>query len=347
MQRIMIDLRSDTVTRPSQAMRNFIAAADVGDDVYGEDPTVNLLEERVAELLGKESALYVPSGTMSNQIAVKTHTQPGQEVICEENCHIFNYEAGAPAFLSGVQLRPLSGEYGVLKLEDVEKAIRADNLHLPPTGLICIENTHNRAGGTIYPLNDMANLSQLAAQKGIPLHLDGARLLNAVMATGIPAKEWAMFADSISLCFSKGLGAPVGSVLVGNQDFIRKARKYRKILGGGMRQAGILAAACLFALDHNVDRLREDHENARLLADQLKSVPGIFIDLKQVQTNMVMIHVRHPRFNAVTLSQALLKEGLAANAVDSERIRAVTHLDFHREQVQQVADIFIKLMKAP
>lgn len=345
MRKNAIDLRSDTVTRPSQAMRNFIAAAAVGDDVYGEDPTVNLLEERVAELLGKEAALYVPSGTMSNQIAVKVHTQPGQEVICEENCHIFNYEAGAPAFLSGVQLRPLPGEYGVLNIQEVERAIRADNLHLPPTGLVCTENTHNRAGGTIYPLNDIAELSQLTAQKGIPLHLDGARLLNAVIATGIPAKEWAMFADSVSLCFSKGLGAPVGSVLVGTEEFIRKARKYRKIFGGGMRQAGILAAACLFALDHNVERLREDHENARLLANQLKSVPGIFIDMKQVQTNMIMIHVRHPRFDALTLSQALLREGLAANAVDSERIRAVTHLDFKREQIQQVVDIFIKLMK--
>lgn len=345
MRKYAIDLRSDTVTRPSQAMRNFIAAAAVGDDVYGEDPTVNLLEERVAELLGKEAALYVPSGTMSNQIAVKVHTQPGQEVICEENCHIFNYEAGAPAFLSGVQLRPLPGEYGVLNIREVERAIRADNLHLPPTGLVCTENTHNRAGGTIYPLNDIAELSQLTAQKGIPLHLDGARLLNAVIATGIPAKEWAMFADSVSLCFSKGLGAPVGSVLVGTEEFIRKARKYRKIFGGGMRQAGILAAACLFALDHNVERLREDHENARLLANQLKSVPGIFIDMKQVQTNMIMIHVRHPRFDALTLSQALLREGLAANAVDSERIRAVTHLDFKREQIQQVVDIFIKLMK--
>ncbi|MDO9547413.1 MAG: low-specificity L-threonine aldolase [Candidatus Marinimicrobia bacterium] len=345
MPRISIDLRSDTLTKPSQAMRNFIAQADVGDDVYGEDPTVNLLEERVADLLGKEAALYVPSGTMSNQIAIKTHTQPGQELICEENCHIFNCEAGAPAFLSQVQMRPLHGEYGVLNVKDVENAIRADNLHLPPTGLICVENTHNRAGGTVYPLDDISELANLTAQKGIPLHLDGARLMNAVVATGIPAKDWASYVDSVSLCFSKGLGAPVGSVLSGTQDFIQRARKYRKIFGGGMRQAGILAAACLFALDNNVNRLKEDHENARLLAGNLKNLPGIFIEMKQVQTNMVMIHIRHPKYNSVTLSQALLKEGLAANAVDSERIRVVTHLNISKDQILQAVEIFTKLMK--
>ncbi|MBU0713228.1 low-specificity L-threonine aldolase [bacterium] len=345
MPRITIDLRSDTVTKPSQAMRNFIAHADVGDDVYGEDPTVNLLEERVADLLGKEAALYVPSGTMSNQIAIKTHTQPGQEVICEENCHIFNYEAGAPAFLSHVQMRPLHGEYGVLNIKDVENAIRADNLHLPPTGLICVENTHNRAGGTVYPLDNISELANLTAQKGIPLHLDGARLMNAVVATGIPAKDWASYADSVSLCFSKGLGAPVGSVLSGPRDFIQRARKYRKIFGGGMRQAGILAAACIFALDNNVNRLKEDHENARLLASELKNLAGIFIDMKQVQTNMVMIYIRHPKYNSETLSRALLSKGLAANAVDSERIRAVTHLNISKDQILQAVEIFTKLMK--
>jgi len=345
MPKILIDLRSDTVTKPSQAMRNFIAQAEVGDDVYGEDPTVNILEERVADLMGKEAALYVPSGTMSNQIAIKTHTQPGQEVICEENCHIFNYEAGAPAFLSQVQMKPIRGEYGVMPIIEIEKAIRADNLHLPPTGLICIENTHNRAGGTIYPLEEIAKLADLAARRGIPVHLDGARLLNAVVASGIEAKEWAGFADSVSLCFSKGLGAPVGSVLAGNRDFINRARKYRKIFGGGMRQAGLLAAACLYALDHNVNRLKEDHENARLLADGLKMVPGIYIDMKQVQTNMVMIHVRHSRYNSETLSKALLREGVAANAVDAERIRAVTHLDVSREMIEQAVEIFLKIMK--
>jgi threonine aldolase len=340
MRKIIIDLRSDTVTKPGRAMRDFMARAAVGDDVYGEDPTVNLLEKRVAELLGKEAALYVPSGTMSNQIAIKAHTHPGQEVICEENCHIFNYEAAAPALLSGVQMHPLRGQYGVLDTSELEAAIREANLHLPPTGLICVENTHNRAGGTVYPLNDLADVARLAAQKGIPLHLDGARLMNAVVATHIPAKDWANYADSITLCFSKGLGAPVGSVLIGTQKFIDRARKYRKIFGGGMRQAGILAAACLYALDHHVNRLAEDHENARLLANSLKKLPGIFIDMKQVQTNMVMVHVKHSKYNSVMLARALAKRGVLANAIDAGRIRAVTHLDINREQVLQAVEIF-------
>ncbi len=345
MQRILVDLRSDTVTKPSRSMREFMARAEVGDDVYGEDPTINMLEERVADLLGKEAALYVPSGTMSNQIALKTHTRPGQEVICEENCHIFNYEAGAPALLSQVQMRPLSGRFGVLDVSEVEKAIREDNLHTPPTGLICLENTHNRAGGTIYPLNDISEIANLAAQKGIPLHLDGARLMNAVVATGIPAKDWAKYVDSVSLCFSKGLGAPVGSVLSASKDFIKRARKFRKILGGGMRQAGILAAACLFALDNNIARLSDDHANAYLLADKLKNLPGIFIDMKQVQTNMVMVYVKHSKLNSLSLSQALAKKGVLANAVDAERIRAVTHLDIDRDQILQAADIFKDILQ--
>lgn len=345
MKPIRIDLRSDTVTRPSPEMRAAIARAAVGDDIYGEDPTVNLLQKRVAELLGKETALFVPSGTMSNQLAVKVHTQPGQEVICEENCHIYNYEAGAPAFLSGVQMHPLTGEYGVLAPEAVAAAIRPANLHSPPTALICLENTHNRAGGTIYPLENIAGISRLTGQQGIRLHLDGARLLNAVVETGIPAKDYASYFDSVSLCFSKGLGAPVGSALAGKAEFIEKARKYRKIFGGGMRQAGILAAACLYALDHNVNRLKEDHANARLLAEGLKKVPGIFIDRKQVQTNMVMIYVRHSRYDSVSLSEEIRKRGLAANAVDRERIRAVTHLDITRDQILEAVDIFTEILK--
>ncbi|MBL7067472.1 MAG: low-specificity L-threonine aldolase [Candidatus Marinimicrobia bacterium] len=345
MNHIRIDLRSDTVTRPSRGMRDAMMRADVGDDVYGEDPTVNFLQERVSELLGKDDALYVPSGTMSNQIAIKIHTQPGQEVICEENCHIFNYEAGASAFLSRVQMHTLRGNYGVLNIDDVKNAIRAENVHLPPTGLICIENTHNRAGGTIYPLENIAEIAKLAAQKGIPLHLDGARLMNAVVATGIPAREWTGYFDSVSLCFSKGLGAPIGSVLSGTKEFIHKARKYRKIFGGGMRQVGILAAACLYALDNNIKRLADDHENACLLAENLKNLPGLFIDMKQVQTNMVMIHVRHSKFNSVTLSQALLQQGVAANAVDAERIRAVTHLDITKDQILSAVEIFRDLIK--
>jgi len=340
MKNIRIDLRSDTVTKPSPKMRKAMFYAEVGDDVYSEDPTVNKLQERVAELLGKEDALFVPSGTMSNEVAIKTHTSPGQEVICEENCHIFNYEAGGPAFNSLVQLRTLKGKYGVLNIDDVRRAIRPDNIHLPQTALITLENTHNRAGGTIYPIENIKEIYSLVFPKGIPMHLDGARLLNAVVATGISAKEYSKYFDSVSLCFSKGLGAPVGSVLAGSKEFISKARKYRKVFGGGMRQVGVLAAACIYALDNNVERLTEDHKNARRLAEGLRGLPGIFIDMAQVQTNMVMIHVRHPKFTPESLSKAILEQGLAALAIDSERIRAVTHLDVSSEQIEEAISIF-------
>ncbi|MCK4296412.1 MAG: low-specificity L-threonine aldolase [Candidatus Marinimicrobia bacterium] len=345
MKNIHIDLRSDTVTKPSPKMREAMFHAEVGDDVYSEDPTVNRLQERVAELLGKEESLFVPSGTMSNQVAIKTHTIPGQEVICEENCHIFNYEAGGPAFNSLVQLRTLRGKYGVLDVSEVEAAIRPDNVHVTPTALITLENTHNRAGGTIYPVEKMREIYALAYPKGIPMHLDGARLLNAVVATGIFAKEYSKYFDSVSICFSKGLGAPVGSVLAGSKEFINKARRYRKIFGGGMRQIGILAAACIYALDNNVERLAEDHKNASRLADGLRKLPGIYIDMAQVQTNMVMIHVRHLKFTPESLSRAILEKGLAALAIDSERIRAVTHLDISDEQIEEAIFIFQQVLK--
>ncbi len=345
MKKIHIDLRSDTVTKPSLEMREAMFHAEVGDDVYSEDPTVNRLQKRVAELLGKEDALFVPSGTMSNQIAIKSHTFPGQEVICEENCHIFNYEAGGPAFNSLVQLRTLRGKYGILNIDDVRRAIRPDNIHAPKTALITLENTHNRAGGTIYPIENIKEIYSLAFPKGIPMHLDGARLLNAVVVTRISAKEYSKYFDSVSLCFSKGLGAPIGSVLAGSKEFISKARKYRKIFGGGMRQVGILAAACIYALDNNVERLAEDHKSARRLAEGLRELPGIYIDMAQVQTNMVMIHVRHPKFTPESLSKAILERGLAALAIDSERIRAVTHLDISTEQIEEAIFIFQQILR--
>jgi threonine aldolase len=344
MKETYIDLRSDTVTKPSAGMREAIYNAEVGDDVYGEDPTVNKLQERVAELLGKEDALFVPSGTMSNQIAIKVSTVPGQEVICEESCHIYNYEAGAPAFLSSVQMQSIKGNYGVIDVEDIEEAIRPDNIHTPQTGLIVIENTHNRAGGTVYPIDVIKETYNLAASRGIPMHLDGARLWNASIATEIPLKEYSKYFNSVSVCFSKGLGAPIGSVLAGSEDFIKKARKYRKIFGGGMRQVGILAAPCLYALDNNIERLSEDHKNARILADGLKNIPGIYIDMNQVQTNMVMIYVKHPKFTPASLSNAALEKGLAASPIDSERIRAVTHLDISEDQIMKAIDIYKEIL---
>ena len=259
----LIDLRSDTVTKPSKEMRQAMLDAPVGDDVYGEDPTVNLLQQKVAELLGKPAALYVPSGVMANQLAVKLHTQPGDEVIVEKDSHIFNYETVAPSILSGVQLHTIEGQRGVLRAEQLAPAVRPPAYYMPRTTLICLENTHNRAGGTVYPIEEIKRIRDFARALGIKLHLDGARLWNASVATGITPREYAQYFDTISVCFSKGLGAPVGSALVGSEDAIQRARRFRKIFGGGMRQAGIIAAGALYALEHNVNRLKEDHDKAR------------------------------------------------------------------------------------
>ena len=335
----MIDLRSDTVTQPSAEMRKVMAAAEVGDDVYGEDPSINRLEERIAGMLGKEAAMYVPSGTMSNQIAVKLHTQPGDELICEENCHVYNLESGGIAFHSQVQVKAIRGSYGVMPKEEVLNAIRMENIHYPRTALLSVENTHNRAGGTIYPLEAITELATIARDHKITMHLDGARLFNASIATGIPAADYAAPFDTISICFSKGLGAPVGSALVGSEALIRRARKYRKIFGGAMRQAGILAAACLYALEHNIERLREDHEKARRLAKGLRTLPGIDVNARQLQTNIIMILVDRPDMTAFDLAEKLYESGLATLAVDQQRIRAVTHLDVDMEDILRAIDI--------
>jgi len=346
MSKIRIDLRSDTVTKPSPAMRAAMLNAEVGDDVYGEDPTVNLLQERVAALLGKEAALFVPSGTMSNQIAIKCHTQPGDEIICEYESHIYTYEASGAAFNSLVMPRPVKGRYGVMPLDEVIKAIRPDNIHAGQTRLIEVENTHNRAGGTVYPLDEIQKLAEVAHERKIPLHLDGARLLNAVVYADIAPQEYAKYFNSVSLCLSKGLGAPVGSVLSGSREFIAKALRIRKIFGGAMRQVGILAAAGLYALEHNVGRLKIDHENARILAEGLRNIEGLYIDPQQVQTNMVMIYLRDPRRTTSELVQKLSGQGVALNAVDHERLRAVTHLDVNRAEIEETVTIFKTVLEA-
>src|SRR5262245_23983645 len=257
----MIDLRSDTVTRPTPGMRAAMNAAEVGDDVFSEDPTVNRLEERVAATLGKEAALFVPSGTMSNQICVKAHTQPGDELICEATCHIYQFEVGGPAVLSGVTCRTLEGDYGILDVSQLEGKVRPVNDHLVRTRLVCLENTHNRGGGRIYPLEKIAAISTWARSNALIMHLDGARLWNAIVATGVKAAEWAKHFETVSVCFSKGLGAPVGSALAGPREFVTRARKIRKLFGGGMRQAGVIAAAALYAVESHVERLAEDHRN--------------------------------------------------------------------------------------
>jgi threonine aldolase len=334
----IIDLRSDTVTRPTPAMRAAIAAAEVGDDVFNEDPTVRRLEERVAAVLGKEAALFVPSGTMSNQIGIKAHTQPGDEMVCEASCHVYNYEAGGPAVLSGVTCRTVEGDYGVLDVSQLEDKVRPVNDHLVRTRLVCLENTHNRGGGRIYPIEKVQAISQWARQNGLIMHLDGARLWNAVVATGIPAKEWARHFDSVSVCFSKGLGAPIGSALCGPREFITRARRVRKLFGGGMRQAGVAAAGALFALENHVERLADDHRNARVIAQAVADTLGLRLDPPEVETNLIFFQVDPELGTAQSVAAALKARGVLVGATAPQRIRACTHLDVSAAQAERAAD---------
>lgn len=340
-----IDLRSDTVTKPSLAMRETMMQAEVGDDVFAEDPTVNRLQNKIADLLGKEAALFVPSGTQANQISVNAHTQPGQEVIVDYNAHIFNYESGAGGMLAGIQLHPVSGKNGHPTAEQIKDVIRPFDDHYPQTSLICLENTHNRAGGTIFPLQEIIKISELAKEKNLKLHLDGARLWNASVATGIKLSEYAQYLDSVSLCFSKGLGAPVGSIVVGSKDFIKKAHFYRKAYGGGMRQSGILAAACEFALENNLDKLAIDHHNAQKLAETLNRLPGIDIDLNSVQTNLVIFDVSKSGQSASDVCLTLEENGILALPFSPTKIRFVTHLNVCTEDTEEACRIIENILK--
>jgi threonine aldolase len=337
--RLPIDLRSDTVTRPTPEMRAAMAEAAVGDDVFGEDPTVRQLEERIAGMLGKEAALYVPSGTMSNQIGVRLHCQPGDEFLCEANCHILCYEQGAYAQLFGIAAQPVEGEHGVLQVEQLMGRIRPANDHCARTRLVCLENTHNRGAGRIQPYDTIVEICGWAADNGLARHLDGARLFNAVVATGISASDWAGHFDTVSVCFSKGLGAPVGSAICGPTDLIRQARRLRKALGGGMRQAGIIAAGALYALEHHIERLVEDHRSARLLADAIRETPGLKLNPDLVETNIVIFDVAPELGTAAAFTARLRDRGVLMNATAPQRIRAVTHLDVSREQVQRAAEV--------
>lgn len=333
-----IDLRSDTVTRPTAAMKAAMAAAEVGDDVFSEDPTVNRLQERLAGLLGKEAALFVPTGTMSNQIAVKASTQPGDELLCETTCHIYNYEAGGPAVLSGVTCRTIDGAYGILELRQLEDKVRPDNEHLVRTRLVCLENTHNRGGGRIFPLPKIQAISTWAREHGLLMHLDGARLWNAIVATGISAADWAQPFDSVSVCFSKGLGTPLGSALIGSREFIARARRIRKLFGGGMRQAGVVAAAALHALDHHIERLAEDHANAQLIAGAIAETPGLELFPPEVQTNLIWFEVHPEVATARQIEAALRAKGVIVYAAGPRVLRACTHLDVSRAQAQRAAE---------
>jgi len=337
-------LRSDTVTMPTAAMRQAMFQAEVGDDVYREDPTVTALEILGAQMMGKEAGLFVTSGTMGNQVAAMVHTKRGDEIICEAEAHIYFFEVAGLACLSGAQVRPVAGDRGILTADMIRGSIRAVDVHAPDTGLICVENTHNRAGGTCYSLAGLAAIKQLAGQHNIPVHMDGARIFNAAVAQGVAVKEIAQHADSVQFCLSKGLAAPVGSLLVGTQRFIGQARRIRKMVGGGMRQAGIIAAAGIVALQSMVERLTEDHENAKRLADGIASI-GYEIDLSTVQTNIVIFSVAGLKVYAPKLVAALGENGVKASAFGEQRVRLVTHFGIERADIDYTVDILAKLKK--
>jgi threonine aldolase len=340
-----VDLRSDTVTRPTPAMRRAIAEAEVGDDVFGDDPTVIALEQRVAVLTGKEAALYVPSGTMGNQLAVHVLTRPADEVLLEAESHIYFYEQGGIATNSGCLAHPLRGERGMLPLEAVIASLRGEDDHIARVSLVCVENTHNRAGGAIVPLERLRALTALARERGLAVHLDGARLWNASVATGIPIADWAACADTVQMCFSKGLGAPVGSILAGSAAHVRAARRARKRWGGGMRQVGILAAACLYALDHHVARLAEDHVRARRLADGLKGLPGV--NVVEPDTNIVFLDLEPPQPDAASIVRMLAERGVRVSAYGPRRVRAITHLDVDDAGIARALEAFREVFSSP
>jgi threonine aldolase len=335
----IIDLRSDTVTKPSAEMRRAMAEAEVGDDVYMEDPTVNKLQQRAAEIFGREAALFLPSGSMGNQIAIKLHTHHGQEVICEERGHIYNYEMATMSSFSGVLARPIYGEDGILTWAQVEKNIRPKIYYRAQTGLISLENTHNLAGGSVYPTEIASEICDRAHEAGLPVHLDGARIFNAATYLKKTVKEITAKFDSVQFCLSKGLGAPVGSMLVGTREFVERARILRKVLGGGMRQVGVLAAPGLIALEKGPLRLQEDHDNARHLAEGLARIPGIKINPAKVQTNILVFDVSGTGITAGDLSKRLGENGVMAGAFSNELMRMCTHLDVNRAMIDKALKV--------
>jgi threonine aldolase len=334
-----IDLRSDTVTKPSPEMRQAMFEAEVGDDVYGEDPTVNQLEKRAAEIFGREAALFVPSGTMGNQIAIKLHTHHGQEIVCHERAHVFEYEMAMMAHFSGVVPRTVAAADGILTWKHIEPKLRPKSYHGAKTGLITLENTHNMGGGTVMPPEIFDEVCDKAHVAGLPVHLDGARVFNAAVAVGTPVAKLTAKADTVMFCLSKGLGAPVGSLLVGSAELMDRGRIYRKALGGGMRQAGILAAAGLIALEQGPQKLTADHANAKFLAEGLARIPGFKIDPARVQTNIVMCDVPGIGITAYELARKLEANGVRASAYGPQLIRFVTHVDVNREQCGEALEI--------
>lgn len=340
-----IDLRSDTVTLPTRAMRDAMYNAELGDDVYGEDPTVNRLQEMAAERMGKEAALFVVSGTMGNIVSLLTHCGRGDEIIMGDRAHTYLYEGGGVSALGGIHVRTVANlANGMIDPARVEDAIRGDNVHFPRSRVVCLENTHNRCGGAVLTPAQMATVRAVAKRHGLAVHLDGARIFNASVALGISAREIAAQADSIQFCFSKGLSAPVGSAICGSGAFIQEARRNRKVVGGGMRQAGVLAAACVVALETMVDRLAEDHANARRLAQGLADIPVLSVDLASVQSDIVIFGLSSPQAKAAPIVQALRAEGVLVAAIDATRFRAVTHYGISSEDIDRALVAFRKVM---
>jgi threonine aldolase len=340
---VLVDLRSDTVTRPTPAMREAMARAEVGDDVYEEDPSVRALEERVARVVGKEAALFVPSGTMANQIAILVHTRRGDEVVVGEGAHSFAFESGAGAAIAGVQFAVV-GSGGLFTAEEVEAVLNPDRVWLPRSALVMVENTHNRAGGRVFPQRDVARIADLAAARGLRMHLDGARLWNAAVASGAAEDELAKPFDTVSVCFSKGLGAPIGSAVCGSEALVRHARRFRKMLGGGMRQAGVIAAAALFALEHHRSRLVEDHRAARDVASILANAQGAVVDSLGVETNIVNVGLSST--DAERVVAAARAAGVLVNATGPHRLRIVTHLDAPRDRAIAGAERLARIIEA-
>jgi threonine aldolase len=341
----MIDLYSDTGTRPTAAMRRFMCEADVGDEQKGEDPTVNLLQEMVAQVLGKEAALYLPSGTMCNEIALKVHTRPGDEVLADRTAHIIHFEGGGPGLLSGVLVSGMDGKRGIFTSRDVEAAHHPHNRYFPPTRLLWVENTSNLGGGSVWPIKTVEDVCATARRLGLATHMDGARLFNAVIASGVSAAAYATPFDSVWIDFTKGLGAPVGAALAGSRAFIDEAWRYKQALGGAMRQAGIIAAAGVWALRHHIERLAEDHENARLLAEGLATMRGIALDPSSVETNIVIFDVEGTGLDGHTFADRMLAEhDVRFSVVGRTLVRAVTHLDVSRAEVKQAVEAAARLL---
>ncbi len=343
---MVINLRSDTQTLPTEEMLDRMSHSPLGDDVFGEDPTVSGLEKMTSELFGKEAALFVSSGTMGNLCALMSHTRPGDEVILEADSHIYYYEVGGFSALAGLSPRLVPGNHGIMSVDLIKKAMRPDDIHFPKPSLLCIENTHNRGGGTVYPVSLVDEIAMFAHEQGLKVHVDGARIFNAAIALGVDVKELVENADSVMFCLSKGLSAPIGSMLIGNESFIKRARKVRKMLGGGMRQAGVIAAAGIVSLEKMVDRLVEDHANARFIAEELVKVEGIDIDLNTVQTNMVYCDISQLKISAKQLAELLKEKNVLVSAVPPYRIRLVTNRHINIDDAKKAVEIIEEVVKA-